>query len=369
MALKSMSKKVVLLPNEAGAAGAEGNGAPLPAATLLAHLATVRRSVREIFNPYAAGAAGALGDAENAVAAMSTGPAATAPIVERLAAEQGRGGAAAATPTPTHHGGTGGLQRGLKAASRWEHEVRSRSSMLARMFGDALAAQPHLTAAPENGGGSGPGGGGAAQGGEEPPAASASKRRRVQHCSSEETAASFQQLHRTLSNEFSNLVLVRKAAVGSENMLEVTLPGVLSATLALRWDAAAASSWNIEQVSVCSVNETGGVGLAGSRTSVFQQVTISANQAALAYAHRGGGSHGGSGSGAGGGGGERGVADFLRWLSSYSNLFTAKCQRCHRILRAENNDFLPPTHRAIGGRMGVPVHATCNSTGAPSVNH
>lgn len=164
------------------------------------------------------------------------------------------------------------------------------------------------------------------------------------------------------------------------------MPGVLSATLSLRWDAAVASSWSIEHVTVRGVNEaTTGASAASSsassRSSVFQQISISANQATLALAQRGNnnnnngggggsisdGKDGSSSASSGGGGDMSGVFDFVRWLTSYRNLFSAKCSRCHRMLRAENNDYLPPTHRAYtGSETGVPIHATCVRSGSSS---
>ena len=121
---------------------------------------------------------------------------------------------------------------------------------------------------------------------------------------------------------------------------------------------------------------------ASSRSSVFQQISISANQATLALAQRGNnnnnnngggggsisdGKDGSSSASSGGGGDMSGVFDFVRWLTSYRNLFSAKCSRCHRMLRAENNDYLPPTHRAYtGSETGVPIHATCVRSGSSS---
>lgn len=68
----SVSKKTMVLPTAAASsAAANGGAATLPAAALLTHLTTMRRSVREIFNPHAADAAGALADANSALQAMA----------------------------------------------------------------------------------------------------------------------------------------------------------------------------------------------------------------------------------------------------------------------------------------------------------
>lgn len=62
---------MVLPTAAASSAAANGGAATLPAAALLTHLTTMRRSVREIFNPHAADAAGALADANSALQAMA----------------------------------------------------------------------------------------------------------------------------------------------------------------------------------------------------------------------------------------------------------------------------------------------------------
>lgn len=305
-----------------------------PAAALLSHLATVRRSIREIFNPHAADPAGALADANMAVESMAPGPAPTAEIVGQLERASSNSTPEAGQKKGSGGGGGSSLHADFKTASRWEHEVRSRSSMLARMFGDALATKAQIDDADRL---------------KQP-----SKRRKIDENPTATANASFKQLQTSLSEMFSGtLELVHAPTVGCQHILEATLPGVLSAKLAMRWDGDALLSpglWSIERVMVHGIAETGAAANA-TASSVFQQVTASANKAALAYSQRGGQDRAGGG---------RGVADFLRWLATYQNLFAAKCHKCQRILRAENNDYLPPTHRAIDGEeMGVPFHATC----------
>ena len=318
-----MSKKMVIPPDLDATI-------KLPADAVLAHLATVRRTVRKIMDERVSDKAQVVSDASCSVGVPTPPPGfmSLRTVAQTVDVPKQRDSLQTSEA----------LVRRFSAAARWETETRSRAALMAEVFEKALDASPKLrtsaqtvsTGIPDTDSGTRAGG--------------PSKRRRVDKSQPSSPIAA---IAAAVSLKMPGL----KVAAGSPetSMVVVTVPDVMNVTISPRWTDdghGTAPRWVVERVHAYGLHERP-YGPSTERSATFSRVTECAQRAALHFNAQAS---------------DTACADFVVWLGSYSDLFRRVCSKCDRILRSEGGELLPPTNRSFGdGSNTSPcaVHTTC----------